>query len=459
MVNYQVIINVTHSPFESITYDMSYTNVTHLGSYNYKPWQLVIFVCFMVPVIVLSIVGNVFVIIAVWKKPYLQIAGNIFLASLAVADCLLGVFVMPMNAIQVVSGRWHLKAFTCRYILKFFSRDTYAPYAIFKGFCRLHRFWFSLDVMFSTASILHLFCVSVDRFLSTSNIWAFRYKAEDPTTSWRIRIMLSLVWLTSALLSFIPIFTDLFTTNEHAQVINKLDYENGQCQFIVNTPYMIVSSLLTFWLPGVGMVVFYCLVMHKAYKCAKSSAILPKKPSKINLDGGNNPHDNHLKTSSLSQYSFSFQESESGNTIYDEKNFLKSGAVNLVTAKERSVKWNREYKALKTLGTVIIIFLLCWFFFFLNYVLCHDDGFLNCTKVFGKQPYIDDILFWIGYSNSMINPFLYNFTNHDFRRAFRSLLSLDKYKNRVARADSKPRKGFVDRFIELASFLKPKAST
>jgi hypothetical protein len=42
--------------------------------------------------------------------------------------------------------------------------------------------------------------------------------------------------------------------------------------------------------------------------------------------------------------------------------------------------------------------------------------------------YIEDILFWIGYSNSMINPFLYNFTNHDFRKAFKDLLKLNTTK-------------------------------
>jgi hypothetical protein len=290
-------------------------------------------------------------------------------------------------------------------------------------------------------------------------MWAFRYKAEDPTSSWRIRIMIALVWVTSALLSFIPIFTDLFTTKEHAQIINNLDYEDGLCSFVVNTPYRIVSSLVSFWLPGIGMVVFYCLVMRKAYKCVKMGVVLPKKTSKSGSQANNQDVSSYSLKTSVPKGEDLPRDSPSGQTSnYDERNFQRNDPVSVITAKERNVKWNREYKALKTLGTVILIFLLCWFFFFLNYALCNNDEILNCAEVFGKKAYVDDILFWIGYSNSMINPFLYNFTNHDFRRAFRSLLNLDYKKNRVMRINDKPRKSFPESLLEKIS-LKQRSSS
>lgn len=119
---------------------------------------------------------------------------------------------MPPNALQLLSGHWYLKSFMC-------------------------RFWFACDVLFSTASILHLCCVSMDRYLSISDAYTFMYLNEDPTKSWRVRIMIASVWFTSALLSFVPIFTDWYTTDEHAQVVKALNFENGQCQFVVNVPY------------------------------------------------------------------------------------------------------------------------------------------------------------------------------------------------------------------------------
>lgn len=166
----------------------------------------------MLPIIFLSIVGNIIVVIAIYKYPYLRVTNNIFLASLAVADCAVGILAMPPNALQVLSGHWYLKSFMC-------------------------RFWFTCDVLFSTASILHLCCVSIDRYLSISDAYTFEYLIEDPTKSWRVRIMIASVWVVSALLSFVPIFTDLFTTKEHAAIIDSLQFENGQCAFVVNMPY------------------------------------------------------------------------------------------------------------------------------------------------------------------------------------------------------------------------------
>ena len=76
--------------------------------------------------------------------------------------------------------------------------------------------------------------------------------------------MIASVWLISALLSFFPIFSNLYTTEEHAKEIDRLNHMNGICEFKVNFKYRIVSSIIMFWLPGIGMVVFYFLLMYKA---------------------------------------------------------------------------------------------------------------------------------------------------------------------------------------------------
>jgi hypothetical protein len=210
--------------------------------FEYELWQKVIFSFFMFPIIFFSICGNILVIVAIAKFSFLRITNNIFLASLAVADCAVGILAMPPNAIQLLTGRWYGTAFMC-------------------------RFWHVCDVLFSTASILHLCCVSIDRFLSISDKFAFTYQIEHPTKSWRVRVMLISVWVTSSLVSFVPIFTNWYTTPEQAHRIDSLDYEaNGQCAFIVNTPYRFISSSVSFWIPGAAMVTFYTLVMIKAYR-------------------------------------------------------------------------------------------------------------------------------------------------------------------------------------------------
>ncbi len=103
---------------------------------------------------------------------------------------------------------------------------------------------------------------------------------------------------------------------------------------------------------------------------------------------------------------------------------------------------------------MIAFFLISWIFFFLKYTFC-DPEFHICPRIIAENVYIEDILFWIGYSNSMINPFLYNFTNHDFRKAFKDLLklgskrTLNHKKNSLNSRDDFRRKSLSSRYTIL----------
>lgn len=351
--------------------------------FAYTLWQKILFSFFIFPIIFLSIFGNILVVVAVIKYPNLRLTNNIFLASLAVADCAVGILAMPPNALQLLSGHWYLKSFMC-------------------------RFWFSCDVLFSTASILHLCCVSIDRYLSISETYLFNYIAEDPTKSWRVRIMIASVWITSSVVSFIPIFTNLYTTSEQAAIIDSLDFQNGQCHFVVNLPYRFISSTVSFWLPGIGLVICYSLVMKKAY---------------------------HLENHEFKKYkSIKRQSSTDRNSQKLTDSIIFTGTILIDSdAKRNSTQeakiWRREFRLIKTLGIVITVFCLCWIFFFLRYTLC-GTTYNMCPESIAKSIVLEDILFWVGYFNSMINPFLYNFTNQDFRRSFKDLLNLNNSKNR-----------------------------
>jgi hypothetical protein len=87
-------------------------------------------------------------------------------------------------------------------------------------------------------------------------------------------------------------------------------------------------------------------------------------------------------------------------------------------AKEKTAtSWRTEHKAARTLGIIMGTFLLCWLPFFLWYVittLCGDA--CPCPEI------VVSILFWIGYTNSALNPLIYAYFNRDFREAFKNTL-------------------------------------
>lgn len=82
--------------------------------------------------------GNVFVIAAILLERNLQSVANYLILSLAVADLLVAVLVMPMSAIYQVSDEWTMGAELC-------------------------DMWTSSDVLCCTASILHLVAIALDR--------------------------------------------------------------------------------------------------------------------------------------------------------------------------------------------------------------------------------------------------------------------------------------------------------
>ena len=85
------------------------------------------------------IFGNVLVMVAIKRERYLKTVTNYFVASLAAADCLVGLIVMPFSVVHEVMNKWWV-----------FGQD----------WCDL---WHSFDVLASTASILNLCVISLDR--------------------------------------------------------------------------------------------------------------------------------------------------------------------------------------------------------------------------------------------------------------------------------------------------------
>ena len=90
-------------------------------------------------IITTAVLGNLLIIISVIKHRRLRTITNYFVVSLAVADCSVAVGAMTFNASVELTGKWLFGYVMC-------------------------DIWNASDVYFSTASILHLCCISVDRY-------------------------------------------------------------------------------------------------------------------------------------------------------------------------------------------------------------------------------------------------------------------------------------------------------
>ena len=114
------------------------------------------------------------------------------------------------------------------------------------------------------------------------------------------------------------------------------------------------------------------------------------------------------------------------NTVNDVSR-NKAHRAKLTKRRQRAQNRNKiivsqEKRAAKTLGIIMGCFVVCWLPFFIVAVL---------RPFYPVPPVVTEIITWLGYFNSLINPGIYTFFNQDFRRAFYKIITC-----RMCRQDS-----------------------
>jgi len=165
----------------------------------------------MISIIITALIGNALVIASVRRHRKLRVPTNRYVVSLAMADFLVAVCAMTFNASVELSGEWLLGSIMC-------------------------DVWNSMDVYFSTASILHLCCISVDRYYAI--VRPLEYPAIMKTVT--VTAMLSSAWTLPALISFTPIFMGWYTTQQH------LDFQRANPQVDRSTTLLLFKIFIIY---------------------------------------------------------------------------------------------------------------------------------------------------------------------------------------------------------------------
>lgn len=127
--------------------------------------------------IVTTVIGNTLIILAVLTTRRLRTVTNCFVMSLAMADWMVGLFVMPPAVAVHLIGSWRLGS----------------------GLCAL---WISLDVLLCTASILSLCAISIDRYLAVTQPLAYSRRRRSKRLALS---MILVVWVLAVAITCPPI--------------------------------------------------------------------------------------------------------------------------------------------------------------------------------------------------------------------------------------------------------------
>jgi len=428
---------------------------------------------------VATVFGNGLIIVAVARERYLHSVTNYFITSLAVADFLVGLVVMPFQAIfEFMDKRW-----------------------IFgESWCDL---WHSLDVLASTSSILNLCVISLDRYWAITD--PFTYPSRMTTS--RACVLIALVWICSSLISFPAI---LWWRATRSMPIPDL-----KCPFTQDIGYLVFSSIISFYGPLFVMVFTYYRIYRAAAQQTKSLKLGTKLctdgdieltlrihrggrkavnqlPQSENASGRSNAsitcphhhhhhhpstqpthhggnaasaggcmimrhhHHHHHHNSGESDNDVSVLSSAHGtSSVVNNANMTNSSGagapvgtiagtpgvctgIGACTANvgpnsgtnrtnnsvrvvpknlkhfsisRKLAKFAKEKKAAKTLGIVMGVFILCWFPFFVVNLI---SGF--CSSCLQHAALVTDIVTWLGWINSSMNPFIYACMSKEMRR-------------------------------------------
>ncbi|XP_070541029.1 beta-2 adrenergic receptor-like [Ptychodera flava] len=175
-----------------------------------------------------AIIGNVFVIVAVFKYRRLRTMTNLFILNLAFADELVGSLIMTTTLTYHFAGKWYFGTVYC-------------------------HFWLAIDIVACTSSINHLCCIAIDRYVAIN--YPFTYDAK--MSAKKLACISTIVWIISGLIGFIPIFFGWYKRPGFEQ-------PPMDCLVNFNTAFSISSSLISFYIPLIIM----CFVYWRIYKTA-----------------------------------------------------------------------------------------------------------------------------------------------------------------------------------------------
>uniref|UniRef100_W5NL86 Trace amine associated receptor 13a n=1 Tax=Lepisosteus oculatus TaxID=7918 RepID=W5NL86_LEPOC len=190
---------------------------------------------FFISVVMLTVCGNLVVIISISHFKQLHTPTNLLLLSLAVADFLIGLIVMPLAMIRYIETCWY------------FGRT----------FCSILKL---LDSVLISVSLSNLAFIAIDRYFAVC----------DPLLySTKINFKMMRLFILCSWLLFPPYRLALLYFNGNFDGPDTLSICLGQCFFVMSANWRIIDLIVTLILPCSIMIGLYVNIFIVATRQAR----------------------------------------------------------------------------------------------------------------------------------------------------------------------------------------------
>uniref|UniRef100_A0A8B9TJR3 G-protein coupled receptors family 1 profile domain-containing protein n=1 Tax=Anas platyrhynchos TaxID=8839 RepID=A0A8B9TJR3_ANAPL len=209
------------------------TSSTQTETAEFSTGVLVLLGLLMVLLALVTVLGNVLVILAFIMDRNLRHRSNYFFLNLAISDFAVGVFCIPLYIPYALTGTWH------------FGR----------GLCKL---WLVMDYLVCTASVFNIVLISYDRFLSVTKAVSYRMVA---------------IWVFAFLL-----YCPAILLWEYVAGCSTV--QEGQChaEFFDNWYFLLCASTLEFFVPLISVTYFNVHIFNNIQRRQRRGSIQDSEP-------------------------------------------------------------------------------------------------------------------------------------------------------------------------------------
>ncbi|XP_070398631.1 muscarinic acetylcholine receptor M3 isoform X1 [Nothobranchius furzeri] len=203
-------------------------------------WQVVIIVLLTGTLSLVTIVGNILVVVSFKVNRQLKTVNNYFLLSLAVADLIIGVISMNLYTPYLIMGYWAMGTWAC-------------------------DLWLAIDYVASNASVMNLLVISFDRYFSITRPLTYRAKR----TTKRAGVMIGLAWLVSFILWAPAILLWQYFVGKRT-----VPFDQCYIQFLSEPITTFCTAMAAFYLPVTIMIILYWRIYKETENRSKELAEL-----------------------------------------------------------------------------------------------------------------------------------------------------------------------------------------